>query len=398
MSIAIGIGACFLIDALSRHLPGGDYSQRLVALAGLYVTLSVSLNIINGICGQFSIGHAAFYQVGAYTGAYLSMRFTQTAHSWGIGWLFAVAICGAIAAAIAGLIVGLPSLRLRGDYLAIVTLGFGEIIRIIVQNTNEIGGAYGMNVAPKFVLVWPVWILAFVCIAVSRNLLKTGRGLMFLSVREDEVAAQAMGVNITRVKLAAFLLGSAFAGAAGVLLAHYEGFITPTTFGMDISFIILTMVVLGGTGSITGSIIAALFLFALPELLRTLKDPRTGQSLSLSGATVVACLIALVVVVAIVKRVLDAGVGTKLLRAGKCGLAIVGGLVLVFVCSMILGKVPAMAHKQIPAEQLRMVIFALSLIVIMLLRPEGLLAHHEFSWSFVKRILGIKAPTKAVAT
>ena len=394
-SIVLAIAACFGIELLAHHLPGGDYSQRLVVLSGLYVTLAVSLNLINGVTGQFSIGHAAFYQVGAYMGGFLSVRFFEKSPIHGIPWLILMMIASAIGAAFAGLIVGLPSLRLRGDYLAIVTLGFGEIIRIVVQNTNEIGGAYGMNVTPKYNSVWLVWLLAFTCIAVSRNLLKTAKGLSFLALREDEIAASAMGVNVTKTKVSAFLLGSAFAGAAGALLAHYEGFITPLTFGMDVSFIILTMVVLGGTGSITGSVISALFLSLLPEYLRTLKDS-AGGALTVTGSSVVASLIGLVVAVGLIKWVIDRGQGTTWQRTALYFAAIIVGGIVEFLAVLGLQHVGPMAAKLIPVEQLRMVIFATTLIVLMLLRPQGLMAHHEFSWSWVKGLFGKDTPKAGV--
>jgi branched-chain amino acid transport system permease protein len=429
-SVIMAVGGCLLLGLVSGHILS-DYYQRLVWLAGLYVTLSVSLNLINGITGQFSIGHAAFYMVGAYVGGFLTDTFFNRAHIPDLLWLTLMAIAGAIGAAFAGLFVGLPSLRLRGDYLAIVTLGFGEIIRIIVQNTKEVGGSYGMNIDHKIPAVWIVWLLAVICIAVSRNLLKTARGLLFLSVREDEIAASAMGVNVTSIKVTAFLLGSAFAGAAGALYAHSEGFITPATFGMDVSFIILTMVVLGGTGSITGSIIAAVFLSMLPEFLRQ-SDPRTGEAITLSGSSVVACLVAVVIAVALVKRIVDVGKenkraldlffamsaggvifsfsilkllnrakegkATKLTRFALYILAILAGFAYQALFSRLLGKYEPLAHKVIPLEQLRMVIFAVTLIVVMLLKPNGLLAHHEFSWSWVKRLFGFKAPETAVAS
>lgn len=398
LSIFLAVGLCAGIGALSEHMPGGDYGQRLVVLAGLYVTLSVSLNIINGITGQFSIGHAAFYQVGAYLGGYLTDRYFSNGHLPlpDSVWIILMMAAGAVGAALAGLIVGLPSLRLRGDYLAIVTLGFGEIIRIVTQDTNEIGGSYGLQINHKIPAVWLIWLLAITCIALSRNLLKTGRGLLFLSIREDEIAAAAMGVNVTRIKVTAFLLGSALAGAAGALLSHYEGFITPLTFGMDVSFIILTMVVLGGTGSITGSVIAGMFLSLLPELLRISK-PGTGEPINLAGSSVVASLIGVVFAVAIIKRVQDAGKGTKFYRSGIYLLAIAGGFACQFVCSALLTRVSSLYTKVIPLEQMRMVIFAVTLIVVMLLRPQGLMGHHEFSWSWVKKVLGLDTPSTAVS-
>lgn len=388
-SILIGIGVCFLLDVLARK-GLDDYSQRLIVLAGLYVTLSVSLNLINGITGQFSIGHAAFYQVGAYSAGFFTAKFFGGAHIPPLLWFVIMAVAGAVMAAMAGLIVGLPSLRLRGDYLAIVTLGFGEIIRIQVQNTPALGGAYGMNVSlagqtakPP---IWMIWLLAVVCIAVCRNLIKTAHGLPFLAVREDEIASSAMGVNVTRVKVAAFVLGSAFAGAAGAFLAHYEVFITPATFAMDTSFIILTMVVLGGTGSITGSAVAAVFLSYLPEKLRGLKDA-SGSALTVSSASVVAGLLAVIVAVAIMKRIESQGRGWAKSRrtmfyVGSIVIAVIAKLAFQFL----LEKTTKMGATQIAVEQLRMVIFAVTLIVLMLLRPQGIFGHHEFSWTWVQKL------------
>jgi branched-chain amino acid transport system permease protein len=384
VSIIIAIVACLALQAFE----GGrsDYEQRIIVLIGLYITLAVSLNLINGITGQFSIGHAAFYQVGAYLTGFLTVTYfaKQPIHNLG-AWLILMMVVGALGAAIAGLIVGLPSLRLRGDYLAIVTLGFGEIIRIIVQNQRILGGSYGMNVAPKYKSIALVWMLAIFCIAVCRNLLKTAHGLPFLAVREDEVASSAMGVNVTRVKVTAFLLGSAFAGAAGALLAHFEGFITPTTFGMDVSFIILTMVVLGGTGSITGSVVAAALLSYLPEYLRGLKGP-DGQALQIAGYNVVAWLIAVGVAVALIRWAINNYHGPKAKKYGLYVGAFLVGFVVRYVTSFGLKFIPGLAAKLIPVDQVRMLIFAVALIVIMLLRPQGIFAHHEFSWSWVRRL------------
>ncbi len=397
-SILLALAVCFGIQAFSLHSLG-DYAQRLVFLAAIYVTLAVSLNLINGVTGQFSIGHAAFYQIGAYSAGYISRRYiTDLGHTpnsivWLIGMLFA----GAAFAAVAGFIVGLPSLRLRGDYLAIVTLGFGEIVRIAVQNTDALGGSYALDKIPQIPPIWLVWLLAFVCIAISRNLLRTARGLTFLAVREDEIASQAMGVNVTKVKVTAFILGSAFAGAAGALFAHHEGAIVPGQFLMDVSFIILTMVVLGGTGSITGSIFAALFLFYLPEYLRGLKDSH-DQALTVSGALIIASLICVAVSVALIKKVQDRQWGTPVKRTGLNLSVIVAAIIVAPLIARVLHVVKPLADLQIPTEQLRMVIFAVSLVVIMLLRPQGIFAHHEFSWSWVKKLIGGAGPKAEVAT
>lgn len=389
LSIAATVGGCLLLDWMVKGT-NDALAIRLVLLAGLYVTLAVSLNLINGITGQFSIGHAAFYMVGAYTAGYVSEFHSK---SWGLSGpllMTVLLLIGALAAAIAGFVVGLPSLRLRGDYLAIVTLGFGEIIRIVAQNTQEVGGSAGFNVTQRFQYIWMVWLLAILCIAVCRNLLKTAHGLPFLSVREDEVASSAMGVNVTRVKVTAFVLGSAFAGAAGALYASYDTYLAPTTFPMELSFTILTMVVLGGTGSITGSALAGGILFYIPEYLRD-RPPVSGSSL-------VAAIIAVVAAVYVVKRTSDHFHGDKRTRAAIYIGTIVGGVILQSILALAFKQVPTLAGATFEASKLRMVIFAGTLIILMLLRPQGIFAHHEFSWAWVRRIFGKDAPTTAVST
>ncbi len=380
LSIILAIGAVFLIQVASESLKFNE--QRLVALAGLYVTLAVSLNLINGITGQFSIGHAAFYQIGAYSAGFISIQFIGKAGLPPLPWLLLMMVVGALFAAIAGFIVGLPSLRLRGDYLAIVTLGFGEIIRIVIQNTKELGGSYALDHIPKIQFIWVIWLLAIVSIAICRNLLKTAQGLSFLAVREDEVASVAMGVNVTKVKVTAFVIGSMFAGAAGALLAHYETSILPTTFSMDVSFILVTMVVLGGTGSITGSALAAVSLFYLPEYLRG-QPPVAGNSL-------VAAVVAVLAWVATVKWLTNHYFGTigrkTLLYAGLTVAAIIVKVAL----TPVFGLIAPLTSSSFEGDKLRMVIFAATLIILMLIRPQGILAHYEFSWTWVKSLFSRK--------
>lgn len=366
----------------------GDLTTRLIFLASIYVTLSVSLNLINGITGQFSIGHAAFYMVGAYTAGAVTNYYSI---KWGMpGELKMVILValGAMAAAAAGFIVGLPSLRLRGDYLAVVTLGFGEILRIIAQNTQVIGGAYGLDVKEKFKFVWLVVLLAILCVAVCRNLLKSAHGLPFLAVREDEIASSAMGVNVTKVKMMAFIIGSAFAGAAGAMYANFDGFVSPTTFPMELSFTILTMVVLGGTGSITGSALAGMALFYLPEKLRTLPP--------VSGASLAAAVLAIMVAVVLVKRIADHYHGPKMQKAALYAGTLVGAVVLQIVLALVLRSSKPLASSTFEADKLRMVIFAGTLIILMLIRPQGIFAHHEFSWNALLRFFK-RAPKGAAA-
>lgn len=383
-SIVAALAGCFLLDAVSKGFDA--FTLRLLVLACLYVTLAVSLNLINGITGQFSMGHAAFYQVGAYTGGIISVNNPNpSVPPW--LWLIAMILAGGIVAGIAGKLVGLPALRLKGDYLAIVTLAFGEIIRIVVQNQPQMGGSYGMNITPKFPAifgptgttgVWMVMLLAIVCIAVCRNLLRTAHGLPFLAVREDEVAAAAMGVNVPEMKSVAFVIGSAFAGAAGAILAHFEGFISPTMFTMDLSFVILTMVVLGGTGSITGSALAAVVLFYLPEKLRDM--PPVPLSF-LIGA-----VIALIAMVGAMKWISNNYHGESGGAAVRYVGAVIGAIVLTVVLGLIFKAIPQVAvAPAIEAAKLRMVIFAVTLIVLMLLRPQGVLGHYELTWSLFKK-------------
>lgn len=381
-SVFAAFGACYLIQIASLSLKFNE--QRLVALAGLYVTLAVSLNLINGITGQFSIGHAAFYQIGAYAAGFISIHYLSKSGLTSLPWILLMILVGAIFAGIAGFIVGLPSLRLRGDYLAIVTLGFGEIIRICIQNTKELGGSYALDNIPKIQMIWLIWLLAFVAIAVCRNLLKTAHGLAFLAVREDEVASTAMGVNVTKIKVTAFVLGSMFAGAAGALLAHYETSILPTTFSMDVSFILVTMVVLGGTGSITGSVIAAVSLFYLPEYLRG-QPPVSGNSLAAAVVAVIAWVVA-------VKWLVDNYFGSNSKKFVIYLGVTIGAVLIKIALTPLFGLIPNLSAVNYEGDKLRMVIFAATLIILMLIRPQGIFAHHEFSWEWVKKLFKRQKP------
>lgn len=269
-----------------------DVVLRVVMLSGIAIIMAVSLNLINGFTGQFSIGHAGFQAIGAYASAALTVYghdrlfpflpksgdFSSPVYTLlsGAPAMLAALLVGGLVSAAIGYLVGLPSLRLRGDYLAIVTLGFGEIIRVAVENTDAVGGprgfsgnlASGVSVPALTNFFW-VWAMVLAVVLVSRNLRTSTFGLAYLSVREDEVAAQAMGINTTKVKVSAFVLGAFFAGVAGVLFAHYERTILISSFTFVRSFDFVTMVVLGGLGSISGAALAAIVLTALPEILRS---------------------------------------------------------------------------------------------------------------------------------
>ena len=251
------------------------YFSRILMLSGIAITLAVSLNLINGFTGQFSIGHAGFMAVGAYSSAYFSVNYgVRLAAALGdgtLGWvvaLLAATLIGAACAAVAGLVVGVPSLRLKGDYLAIVTLGFGQIIVVFLNNIDAIGGARGYSGIPIVKSFFWIFLIAILTIVIVYNIVNSAFGRALISIREDEIAAEAMGVNTTRYKVMAFVISSALAGAGGVLLAHFDGYLNPKSFEFIKSFEILIMIILGGLGSIVGSVLGAILLTILPEALR----------------------------------------------------------------------------------------------------------------------------------
>ena len=253
-----------------------SYYLQVVIFIGINVTLAVSLNLINGYAGQFSLGHAGFMAIGAYVAAYLSMEHSAGIFSllggtsaWSIAVVFLlVLLAGGLAAAVAGLIVGIPSLRLKGDYLAIVTLGFGEIIRVLIQNTDAVGGPRGLSGIAGYTNLFWTYSLAAITIYVVVSLIDSTYGRGFLTVRDDEIAAEAVGVNTTRYKVTAFVLGAFFAGIAGGLYAHSTTYINPSGFDFQKSIEIVIMVILGGMGSTAGVTFAAILLTLLLEYLR----------------------------------------------------------------------------------------------------------------------------------
>lgn len=252
------------------------YIQLLILYVIVNAILAMSLNLVNGYTGQFSLGHAGFMAIGAYVSAFLSTQYDFFNGPFGFVGIFFTTILGGLLAAFAGLLVGLPSLRLKGDYLAIVTLGFGEIIRVALLNVDALGGARGIAgipSLPNFFVSYTygvAWALA--CFFVIWRLVHSSHGRGLLSVREDEIAAQAMGINTTKMKVRAFVLSSFFAGVAGALFSHVTNFISPSSFSFLMSVNAVIMVVLGGMGSMTGSITAAFFITMLPEALRSLQE------------------------------------------------------------------------------------------------------------------------------
>jgi len=231
----------------------------------IYVILSSSLNLINGITGQFSIGHAGFMAIGGYMSAIVIVKFH--------GPLILALLIGALISAVAGFLIGLPTLRLNGDYLAIATLGFGEIVRIIFLNTEYVGGASGFSVPKTINWTW-AFGLTVLSILIIRNFINSTHGRACISVRENEIAADAMGINTTKYKIMAFTLGAFFAGLAGGIYANYMYIIQPMTFSFLKSFDIIVMVVLGGLGSLTGSIVGAIVMTVISAALAGLPEWR----------------------------------------------------------------------------------------------------------------------------
>ncbi len=290
------------------------YILQVICLAGINIILAVSLNLINGFTGQFSIGHAGFMAIGAYTSAYITVNFGDrirsvlsflpSAASDGALLLLGLA-AGALLAAIAGFFVGVPSLRLRGDYLAIVTLGFGEIIRVFILNIDAVGGARGFSGIPKIANFFWIYLFAALSIVVVYRIVHSSFGRTLIAIREDEIAAEAMGVDTTRSKVISFVVSSAMAGIGGGLFGHYLMYLHTNSFTFLKSIEIIIMIVIGGLGSITGSVIGAVLYIFLTEGFREF-------------------------------------------------------------------------------AQYRMVLFSLILVIIMIVRPQGILGHREFA-SFLPR-------------
>ncbi len=243
-----------------------NYYTLNLYLLGINIILVVSLNLICGITGQLALGHAGFMAVGAYVSAILTMKF-------GVAYPLVI-LAGGTAAAIIGIIIGLPTLRLKGDYLAIATLGMGEIIKVVLFNIDYVGGASGLSPVPKLTNWNYIFFITVGTILIIKNFVNSTHGRACISIREDEIAAETMGINSTFYKTIAFCMGAFFAGIAGALYAHNFYIIQPNVFNFLKSFEYLVMVVLGGLGSITGSVLAATGLTAVNIALQKVPELR----------------------------------------------------------------------------------------------------------------------------
>jgi len=253
----------FLIIASVGH---NSYYMQILSIAAINVIGAVSLNLINGFTGLFSIGHAGFLAIGAYASGSLTVF---------LGFPFIPSIIiGGLCAMVIGLIVGVPTLRLGGDYLAIATLGFGEIIRVVMNNIEKVGGPRGFTGIPPYSSFFWTYLFAVATVLVIINFVTSSHGRACKAIREDEIAARAMGINVTRYKVTVFAIGSFFAGVAGGLLVHTLQLAHPKMFGIMKSVDYLIMIVVGGYGSITGAIMAATLITGLTEALRFIQEWR----------------------------------------------------------------------------------------------------------------------------
>ncbi|MEO7038121.1 MAG: branched-chain amino acid ABC transporter permease [Polyangiaceae bacterium] len=285
---AVGVVVLIAIYGLGFGVEAGftEYVQRIILLAGVNIILAVGLNLINGTTGQFSIGHAGFMAVGAYAAAFVGVKIAPGLHGLlGTGSVadavvFNLALlAGALFAGISGLIVGMPSLRLRGDYLAVVTLGFGEIIRILFNNATFLGAATGYfgdspSGLPAYTTFFWVyaWVAAIVVLIHNLTFSQTGRSL--IAIREDEIAAEAMATPTTRLKVTAFAISAATAGIAGGLFAHMQAGVRPEDFRFEKSIDMVVMIIVGGLGSISGAVLGGIFVAVSLELMRDLQQYR----------------------------------------------------------------------------------------------------------------------------
>ena len=271
ITVLFGVMAVLLYTgASSRQL-----ANMLIPISA-YIVMAVSLNLVVGFLGELSLGHAGFMSVGLFSGCLVSIALYNTLPE--VIRIPVSMIAGGLVAALFGLVVGLPALRLKGDYLAIVTLACGEIIKNIITNLDITGGAVGLNTGEIYsnskTLLPYAFVLVLLTVLVMMNLKKSKHGRAIMAIRDNRIAAESIGLNVTYYKLAVFIIAAFFAGAAGVLYGHSFANIKAASFDYNMSIEILVIVVLGGMGSIPGSIIAAIVLQALPELLRDFADYR----------------------------------------------------------------------------------------------------------------------------
>lgn len=261
-------GVFLLVWLLMQFGVLNDYNFAVIVSICVNIILAVSLNLITGFTGQFSLGHAGFMSIGAYTCAIMLKRSDSPIT------FFAAVLLGGVLACIVGIVVGVPTLRLRGDYLAIATLGMAEIVRILFQNLEITNGAAGIHEIPRYVN-WPtLFIITAASVILIRNFIRSTHGRACISIREDEIAAETMGIRTVKYKVMAFAIGAFFAGVAGAVYSSYFYLVKPEIFDFKKSIDILVIVVLGGMGSISGSILAAGILMLISSFLQSFAEVR----------------------------------------------------------------------------------------------------------------------------
>ncbi len=289
-----------------------SYVIRILNLCAIYIILGVSLNLINGFTGQFSLGHAGFMAIGAYSSALLYMslelkevNFFITPLIWPLSviqipFVFSLIIAGLVSAGV-GFLVGVPCLRLKGDYLAIVTFGFSEIIRVIFNNLQNVtNGPIGLKGLPIYTNLWWSFGIAILTVLVVKNLINSNYGRALKSIRENESAAEAMGVSLFFHKSLAFAIGAFFAGLGGALLGSFIMTIDPNTFSFLLTFQLIVIVIVGGLGSITGTVISAIIITVLMEVLRSVEAPMNIFGLHLPGIPGMRMLVFAILLMAVV--------------------------------------------------------------------------------------------------
>ena len=272
------LAAVVTSGALSRYYTG------VLMTIFINIILVTSLNLTTGFLGQIALGHAGFMAIGAYTAALFVKAMEEQAGvvllngssptAAGILFFLVSLVLGGLVAAAFGFLVGVPALRLKGDYLAIITLGFGEIIRSIIENLEFTGGAQGLKQIPRTANILVVFVIMVLCVTVMITFVRSRHGRAITAIREDDIASEAAGIHNTRYKVMAFVVAAFFAGVAGGIYGQYLGVLGASSFNFNKSIDILVMVVLGGMGSITGSVLSAIGLTALPEVLRSFSDYR----------------------------------------------------------------------------------------------------------------------------
>jgi len=307
ISLLIIVGFLFFADNVFS-----SFTLRIFNLCGIYIILALSLNLINGFTGLFSLGHAGFMALGAYTTALLTMTPAQKEMNFFLAPIIAplaniqlpfipALIIAGLVAGFAGFLIGAPVLRLRDDYLAIATLGFAEIIRVVLTNLQTItNGALGLKGLPRYATTSMIWGVVFVSIIFILALINSAFGRSCRAVRDNEIAAQAMGINVARIKITSFTIASFMAGIGGALLGHQIGTIDPRMFIFPLTFNIVLIVILGGVGSITGSVVAAIVVTISMEALRFLDEPLNlifTQTRGLPGLRMVVFSVLLMLVV-----------------------------------------------------------------------------------------------------